>query len=241
MPDPDCDAQAWSYIMYNFRDEWSCIVHKYVYFESPSDRSKVKERKLALLANAEVHLRCALCGDQSELFATQRGLDAHMRRVHKWRTTLSQYIDDSGICPVCHVNFHNRVRVLKHVCEKRCRAKVKYQTCHQRLTNGEFPVVDADVLTSAFAQDKRLRAEAKKRGRSQVIATLPAKRARRSKPATDTDGPSQAEDPSHTAQPGDLGATLTAGWKPLYRINGKRPAHEASLTTNLANQRSRRS
>ena len=111
-------------------------------------------------------------------FATQKALDTHIRAKHKQRSVLSKYIDSSGICPVCKVDFHIRVHVLRHVSDKRCRAKVKYKTCHDRLMSGEFPAIDQDVLGQAFEQDRKLRNEARKRGRPQVLVQEPAKRRR---------------------------------------------------------------
>ena len=128
MPDPCDDADAWMYIMVHFQYEWTCLVKRFVIFESPSGAQAIKQRREASLREATVHLTCNLCGDVSPIFATRKGLDAHLRTKHKQRTCVSEYIDDSGVCPCCKVNFYSRVRVLRHVSETRCRDKEKYKT-----------------------------------------------------------------------------------------------------------------
>ena len=147
-------------------------------FESPSSDKIKNGCNHVKLDSVQLYVRCPICGPASPSFAMQKGLDAHLRAKHKQRNVLSNYIDSSGVCPVCKVNFHTRVHVLRHVADKRCRAKVKYRTCHDRLVSGEFPLIDQHQLDRAFLIDSSLRSEARKRGRTQVLVQEPAKRRR---------------------------------------------------------------
>jgi len=218
MPDPYDDPEAWAYLMKSFSYEWACIVKAFVYFESPTSPSKLHERRQTKLEQAQVHLKCDLCGVSSRAFATQKGLDTHMRVKHKERNMLDKYIDSSGVCPVCRVNFHTRVHVLRHVSEKRCRAKVKYKTCREQLLERKFPVVDATALQSAHELDRNLRAQARKRGRTQVLVEVPAKRARWANQYSAGDAKVSAE-------------VLPICEAPRRRIRGKRPAQEVPAGT----------
>ena len=178
MPDPCDSAEAWTQIMIGFPQEWKCLVRSFIFFESPTDPRTLRERRGAALKRSMVHFTCEVCGDMSPAFATQKGLDTHMRTKHHQRTCVSKYIDASGICPCCNVNVNNRVRVLRHVAEKRCRARIKYRSCRERILSDEFPEIHSQILEQVFEKDKQLRAAARKQGRTQVLAETHAKRSR---------------------------------------------------------------
>ena len=55
---------------------------------------------------------CTFCDAE---FATKAALCAHKFAAHGVRASARQFIDGSGVCPVCRGVFHSRRRVLKHV------------------------------------------------------------------------------------------------------------------------------
>ena len=83
-------------------------------------------------------------------------------------------------------------------------------TCRDRLLSGECPIIDPDVLKRAYEVDRNMRAEAQKRGRTQVLVSVPAKRSRWANQFSmgDTD-------------PGD------GHDEPTHQVKSKRPVREA--------------
>jgi hypothetical protein len=118
---------------------------------------------------------CTLCSS-NPAFKSAKALASHMRSKHKVTNPLNRYIDNSGICPVCGTSFFSRARVLTHVSETRVRNKSGRKSCRQRLLAGEFPTVSDTVFTDAVLATRTERREAQRRGRTHVLATLPAKR-----------------------------------------------------------------
>ena len=91
---------------------------------------------------------------------------------------MCDFLDDSGICPVCNSNFHNRVRLLSHVSETRKRSKTNRATCRELLLRGAFPKISPDMRVAYEMKDREMRRAAQRAGRSHVLADLPAKRRR---------------------------------------------------------------
>eukprot|EP00973_Karenia_brevis_P027885 3841401-Karenia_brevis.AAC.1 len=63
---------------------------------------------------------------------------------------------------------------MKHVSESRVRSKTGRTSCRQALLEGNFPQIDAGVLTAAMSASRVERREARRNGRSNVLATRPA-------------------------------------------------------------------
>ena len=73
--------------------------------------------------------------------------------------------------PACQTNFITRLRVLKHVCDKR-RTK-----CSKRILSGEFPTVSKEALVFLEDADRASKRAAKRGGHTSVPALGQAKRA----------------------------------------------------------------
>ena len=92
-----------------------------------------------------------------------------MRIKHMVTNPLNKYVDDSGICPVYHINFVSRARVLTHVSETRIRNKSGRRTCRQRLMAGELPLLSESCLTAATLATRTERRDAQRRGRTRCL------------------------------------------------------------------------
>eukprot|EP00973_Karenia_brevis_P027721 3820619-Karenia_brevis.AAC.1 len=94
--------------------------------------------RVKVMSSTALKFVCELC-EAKPAFKSAKALASHQRAKHKFRNPLGAYLDDSGICPVCGTNFHNRVRVLAHVSDTRVRSKVQRLTCRQQLLRGVVP------------------------------------------------------------------------------------------------------
>ena len=91
-------------------------------------------------------------------------LATHKRTAHKLRSQLRLYLDGSGVCPVCSVQFSSLLRLLAHVSERRSRGKSSC-TCRSALEPGKFPQVPCEVVASLDAADRARRGKARREGR----------------------------------------------------------------------------
>ena len=194
MPDPQVNANAWALLMIGFASEWSMLVKGYFEFQSP-----MTERVETVSSNS-LDFVCNLC-DERPAFKNAKALASHQRTKHKLRNPLTDYLDDSGICPVCSSHFHNRVRLLAHVSETRKRSKTSHATCRELLLRGAFPKISVELRTAAGMKDREMRRAAQRAGRSHVLADLPAKRRRLNAGAAITSDirVSTAPTPTHTS------------------------------------------
>ena len=119
--------------------------------------------------------RCQLC---SSTFGFARGLATHQRVAHKQRSSLRVFLDSSGQCPVCAVQFPSRIHLLAHVSEKRRRGKSSARTCREVLELGEVPALAPETIAALDAADRAARSLAKKHGRSKPVALVRAQRSR---------------------------------------------------------------
>jgi hypothetical protein len=122
---------------------------------------------------------CAACRaiGQTAAFATQMALQAHQRKVHKVRTEVRCFIDGSKECPVCGACFASRLRVIAHASEKRCRGKTR-MTCFQAIQDGAVPRLPDHLVLELDEQDKIIRRDARRAGRTTPIAEFRASRAK---------------------------------------------------------------
>eukprot|EP00973_Karenia_brevis_P014898 2033769-Karenia_brevis.AAC.1 len=123
MPDPLMQPQAWAVLMTEFPQEWRMLVVEYIDFHSPfTERSREE-----VVPHLSRH-RCSVCAN-APVFKHAKALASHMRSKHGVRSDMNKYIGDTGVCPVCGTDFHNRVRLLAHVSDMRVRSKTRRVTC----------------------------------------------------------------------------------------------------------------
>ena len=117
---------------------------------------------------AAVPFACSQCTGVA--FATNQALLQHMRIKHKAKIVISAFIDGSGVCPACKTCLVTRLRVLKHLSDKR-RTK-----CSDRILGGEFAMVGRDELVKLDEIDRTAKREAWRSGHTSVPAVGQAKK-----------------------------------------------------------------
>ena len=214
LPDPADDPHAWHEIMLNYKREWSELVATYTFFESPiGNQDKIAG------ASTVARWRCQFYPlDSARAFTSNKKLLAHQRIKHGCRNAVGQYVDGTGRCPCCRVQFSHRARVIAHLSETRCRAKVRYVTCRDRMLAGEFPRVDQQGLET----DKLKQREAYRASHSHVLVDRPAQRSRWANQSAC----------GHTRErPSTLNiAQEDLQFRPAHRITGKRPTRSINWT-----------
>ena len=150
---------------------------------------------MTLVADYTCHL-CAHAGRGRCKFFSQKALESHMRAKHKARNPLRQFLDATGVCPVCQGQYGTRTRALAHVSERRQRGK-STRTCRAVLEAGVLPPLPPDVVAKLDDLDRMARKRAFKQRHTQPVAIAPAKR---------TKGPNESE---------------SFGWRPLKRLRTK--------------------
>ena len=89
-----------------------------------------------VIRDCDTHV-CEVCG---KVQRSQQTLELNMLRQHKARQALVQYIDCT-ICPRCRIQFHTRIRLLDHMCEKgQC-----VISGTSRITNALFPKISINA------------------------------------------------------------------------------------------------
>ena len=106
---------------------------------------------------------CAQCSPVVK-FSTDKVLQSHRRSKHGVRSYVPQYIDDSGICPICRTKFGSRIRVVAHLSDSR---RVK---CSSRILAGECPPLSVEVVTALNVRDRELKRSALRDGHTHAIA-----------------------------------------------------------------------
>ena len=122
---------------------------------------------------------CNICASNGKTtsFHSAKALWAHHRSAHGIRNPLRQYLDATGICPVCYVQFPPRTRALAHLTERRCRGQCK-TSCRSVLEAGLYEPLPAEEVNKHDASDRIKRGLARKAGHTQPISRIPAKRAK---------------------------------------------------------------
>ena len=91
------------------------------------------------------------------------------------RNPIYQYIDDSGICPVCKIVMGSRLQVIRHASEKRSRGSSKL-TCRHVIESGSVPLVPSAALSVLEKRDAELKRSSRRAGHSTVLIASRAKR-----------------------------------------------------------------
>ena len=184
LPDPCTHADIWFHFIRTFPMEWSQLVKSFIYHESHvADGVCVAGANFAsntCCTSVLPELVCNMCGADAprRIFKTNKALLAHQRTVHHFRNPIGRYVDGSGVCPACSVDFGSRHRVVAHLSETRVRAKVRYRTCRDRVLEGEFEPLQEDELVQLLVEHRKQARAAYAAGRSHVVAIKPCRRAR---------------------------------------------------------------
>ena len=89
----------------------------------------------------------------------------HMRTKHNVRPDMRYYVDGSGRCPVCLTVLHTRLRVLRHLWDKR-----RNIACRKAIVDGAIARLETEEVEALDDLDKAERKAAKATGHTRPIA-----------------------------------------------------------------------
>ena len=180
--DPELYSDRWFEMIVSYGSWWKELVAKFSVCDCSEDAiSSTRTRTHFDARNTQVshaHV-CDICQRKGlhVWFNTAKALGMHARAAHGVRNSLRVYLDASGQCPVCRVNFGSRTRCLVHISERRCRGKSQ-STCRSVLESGRFQPLPQNIVTKLDDDDRLKRRHAASLGHSQPRAVVTAKRSR---------------------------------------------------------------
>jgi len=155
LPPPGVAQIAWWRFMYHSPSQWKAWVSDIFFSNSILDKTVAGPALSAMFA-------CHLCVGVN--FATNQALLQHLRTKHKLKQQIATFVDGSGVCPACKSKLHTRLRVLKHLSDKRRRS------CANQILSGDFAPVDADTLAKLEDDDRQAIRAARHDGHTSVPA-----------------------------------------------------------------------
>ena len=135
------------------------MVKQYGTFDSAAD---VGSRKRPRPIEGDTVFRCSRCVTDNE-FVSRKALLAHATKKHGDRVEVRRFVGADARCPVCLHQFSTRLRAIAHLSEKGLRGKA-LRTCHDAVTAGGYPQLDAETLSSLDAVDREVRKKARRAG-----------------------------------------------------------------------------
>ena len=112
-------------------------------------------------------------------FSSDRALQSHIRGKHQKVSDISGFVCKSLKCCVCSSPFSMRTRLIAHLTDKRCRGKRMFNCRDVVIKSGFIKPADKQEFIEAHEVDRRSRTQARKRGHTQPLSLLPAKRLKR--------------------------------------------------------------
>ena len=125
----ECRAQhvplgPWDVLLHTPGGEWKDATSNIFWDESAADPSVEIVGAGGSVLSAQICC-CFACvaGDEERSAAPQfkslKALQSHQRVKHGIRSPMRFFASGSGVCPACHTNFRQRLRLLAHLCDSR--------------------------------------------------------------------------------------------------------------------------
>lgn len=174
MPDPRQNLDAYWRLARDHQNEWRALV--VLYHDVAEDPRNIRKDKRTTSRNANHSSPVLECGTCGEGFADQRRLATHQWAKHGTKSDIRTYVGDISLCPICKTDFVSRARLIKHLSERRARAKHRRTTCRQAFMSSVTYRVTDGILLKLESRDKNMYRCARKAGHMHVIAEVPCKR-----------------------------------------------------------------
>ena len=153
--------EFWTKLMTEYPAEWKSTLREY--FTVLDDvHAPVLSSTLACLVAS---FQCSLCPHVP--FHNQKALDQHRRVQHGVRNTIREHVGNFSRCPNCCTDFHQRIRLLAHLSDKR-----RNEQCREFVF--ALPKIEASELERLDVVDRNLRRVASQAGHTHVLAHVPA-------------------------------------------------------------------
>ena len=201
-------TRVWNFIK-EFPQEWNAIVEKY--FSTSDD--EVCCSKVCTGSAPPEPLKCPT---REKCFSDARRRATHMWSEHGVKSSVRAHIGDITQCPICGVEFHQRVRLVKHLLENRIRSKNRTESCQSAFLNSNPPIISEEEVAILEKRDAALTKEARKGGHSHVLALRPCKHTKPSILKKE-----KAASVRTRASKRSCATALTAPSKPKFRVRRK--------------------
>ena len=157
---------TWLHVMKHERAEFQACLNEMSFVGSclDSDVQVSEDGSILSPLPGQSIFSCMQCAPPVSFFSS-KALQSHCRIKHGARSSVPQYINDSGVCPVCSTVFGSRLRVISHLSDTR-RPK-----CRERVLAGDFPVLPRSVLAKLSVRDRELKRLALREGHTHTLAS----------------------------------------------------------------------
>ena len=166
LPDPDVSMQAWERLWLDHPEEWRLLVARFVaHTTSEAGRPAVAAVPPAVRDVEELAWECSEC---ASCFPDRRALLVHKRFAHGART-LSRRAVLTSVCPNCGVDFHHRLRAVRHI--------ESATACCLALHLRQLPICELDdpALLAANAADAEWVRKCRRLGRHVLAGPPPVR------------------------------------------------------------------
>jgi hypothetical protein len=170
LPHPEVDPEAWQSLITS--NLWPSVVRDCHFVESVLDRSKSCDRHSPSQLSGEFECgTCASCGVAERFFSSNQALLSHQRAKHGFRCSARFFASSSGICMCCKSMFVTRLRLLRHLTDRR-------RQCLAKLVAKNAPKLSERVVKELDLIDRESRREAQRLGRAHPRAVGSARNKR---------------------------------------------------------------
>ena len=169
LPDPRINSSSWFEFIKAFPSRLNSIVDSIFFIASVCDR-EVKMNPPSSVSPV-ICGRSFSCTSCNVSFKSAKALYFHEQSFHGRRSSMRYYANTDGVCPVCGVRLGTRLRLLKHLSDKR------RDKCRSQLTASYIPPLPDDVVQQLDEADRATRAAARAEGFSYVGSKSQALRA----------------------------------------------------------------
>ena len=165
MPDPVFDPHAWLSLIKGSPDRFVSMMDSVFFTSSICDRVQLRSD-----SNQRGAFVCTECPDPQPCFKSEKSLILHKQGSHGRRSQMRFYAPQSGICAVCGVCLQTRLRLLKHLSDRR------RDFCRSRIKDAMTPLSPSEVAR-LDSLDSAARKAARGLGHSSVPSTAQARTA----------------------------------------------------------------
>ena len=171
LPQPHVDPEPYWQLVCDYPFQWREIVNSY--FTSYDDAEQLLDG-VADQVSCPKNYICDICNKVA--FRSIKALEQHKRISHKRTSPLNELVPDTSVCPVCHVNFVQRARLLSHLSDKRIRSKKRGMCCHIEFMRTNPQPLEPKIVNELRTEQASVLRHARKAGHTHAMAVVPAKR-----------------------------------------------------------------
>ena len=144
---------------------WKQLVDQYIVYDSIAPVARHEPVFLCQTLPEQKWFACTQCPeDACRVFPTMHSLRSHIVAKHKYRAAARLHVRGDGVCPICKLCFHTRVRAIAHVQRSGSRCALLLH---------ESPQLHPDEVEALDKADKLSVRAAVKAGHARPLALMP--------------------------------------------------------------------